>query len=143
MTGNLRNANKAFAVFTSRLSSSNPSLGVQDVSSASSDIRVFPTVPLLNFINMLLLTIQRGNADLFRQLTAHYSSQIQEVGIWDDALGHFGERYFGINIPRQSNPLFDMMGSMLFGGGQQSAGSRGGPQAASRRVEAPRNMELD
>lgn len=143
MTGNLRNANKAFAVFTSRLSSSNPSLGVQDVSSASSDIRVFPTVPLLNFINMLLLTIQRGNADLFRQLTAHYSSQIQEVGIWDDALGHFGERYFGINIPRQSNPLFDMMGSMLFGGGQQSAGGRGGPQAASRRVEAPRNMELD
>lgn len=140
MTGNLRSANKAFTVFTSRLSSSNPSLGVQDVSSASSDIRVFPTVPLLNFINMLLLTVQRGNADLFRQLTAHYSSQIQEVGIWDDALAHFGEKYFGINIPRQSNPLFDMMGSMLFGG--QQGGGRG-PQAASRRVEAPRNMELD
>lgn len=143
MIGNLRGANKAFAVFTSRLSSSNPSLAVQDVSSASSDIRVFPALPLLNFINMLLLTIQRGNAELYRQLTAHYSSQIQEVSIWDDALAHFGEQYFGIKVPRQGNPLFDMMGSMLFGGGQGGAGGRRGPEAPSRRVEAPRNMELD
>lgn len=145
MIGNIRNANKALVVFTSRISSVNPSLGVQDVSSFSSDMRVFPALPLLNFISMLLLTIQRGSADLFQQLTAHYASQIQGIGIWDDALAQFGEQYFNIKIPRQGNPLLDMMGSMLFGGGQgaESTGARRPQRGSSRRVEAPTNMELD
>ncbi|PYH77736.1 DUF410 domain protein [Aspergillus uvarum CBS 121591] len=146
LIGNLRNANKAFLIFTSKLSSSNPSLGVQEVSSASSDVRVYPALPLLNFISMLLLTIQRGSSDLFKQLTAHYASHVREVGIWDEALAQLGEQYFGIKIPRQSNPLLDMMGSMLFGGGQDTAGSRTAPQGrvGSKRVEAPpASMELD
>ncbi|KAF7591977.1 hypothetical protein BBP40_000824 [Aspergillus hancockii] len=145
LTGNLRSANKAFLIFTSRLSSSNPSLTSQDVSGASTDVRVFPALPLLNFVNILLLTIQRGSADLFKQLTSHYASQIQEVGIWDDFLAQIGEQYFGIKIPRQGNPLLDMMGSMLFGGGQGDAGSRT-PQGRgqSKKFEAPpANPELD
>ncbi|KAJ5570327.1 uncharacterized protein N7459_009757 [Penicillium hispanicum] len=146
LTGNLRSANKALLIFTSRLSTSNPSLGVQDVSSASSDIRVYPALPLLNFLSMLLLTIQRGSADLFRQLTAHYAAQIREVGIWDDALAQIGEQYFAIKIPRQGNPLLDMMGSMLFGGGQDNSGGRRTtqPRNTAKKVEAPpSNMELD
>ncbi|PYH98905.1 DUF410 domain protein [Aspergillus ellipticus CBS 707.79] len=145
LIGNLRSANKAFLIFTSKLSS-NPSLGVQEVSSASSDIRVFPALPLLNFISMLLLTIQRGSSDLYRQLTTHYASQIQEIGIWDDALAQLGEQYFAIKIPRQGNPLLDMMGSMLFGGGQNNAGAQRAPQVrgAPKKVEAsPASMELD
>jgi hypothetical protein len=121
------------------------SLGVQEVSSASSDVRVFPSLPLLNFISMLLLAIQRGSPDLFKQLSAHYASQIQELGIWDDALAQIGEQYFGIKVPRQGNPLLDMMGSMLFGGQNQS-GSRRPPQgrSQSKTVEAPpASMELD
>lgn len=140
-TGNLRSANKALLIFTTRLSTSNPSLGVQEVSSASSDIRVYPALPLLNFLSMLLLTIQRGSADLFRQLTAHYAAQIRDVGIWDEPLAKIGEQYFGIKIPRQSNPLFDMMSGMLFGGGQGNAGPSRPPV---KKVEAPpSNMELD
>lgn len=95
---------------------------------------------------MLLLTIQRGSADLFRQLTGYYASDIQAVGIWDDALAQIGEQYFGITIPKQGNPLLEMMGNMLFGGGQESAGGRRVPQArgAPKKVEAPpTNMELD
>lgn len=94
---------------------------------------------------MLLLTIHRGSADLFKQLAARYASQIQEVGIWDDALGQIGEQYFAIKIPRQGNPLLDMMGNMLFGGGGDGNGKRG-PQArtSSKKVEAPpTNIELD
>ncbi|KAI9369788.1 DUF410 domain protein [Aspergillus egyptiacus] len=140
LLGNLRSANKAFLIFTSRLSSANPTLGVQEVSSASSDLRVFPVLPLLNFLNLLLLAIQRGTSDLFKQLTAHYASEIREVGILDDALAQIGEQYFSIKIPRQGNPLLDMMGSMLFGGGQDS--SRRAPPG--KKVEAPpSNMELD
>lgn len=146
LTGNIGSANKALLIFTSRLSASNPSLGVQDVSSASSDIRVYPALPLLNFISLLLLTIQRGSADLFRQLTAHYAAQIKDVGIWDDALAQIGEMYFAIKVPKQGNPLLDMMGSMFFGGGQDNSGGRQAPQSRSsaKKVEAPpSNMELD
>lgn len=144
LTGNIRSANKALLIFISRLSAANPQLGVQDVSSANSDARVFPALPLLNFISLLLLTIQRGSADLFRQLTAHYAAQIKEVGIWDDALAQIGEQYFAIKIPRQGNPLMDMMSGMLFGGGQGKAGGRGASQRAAKKVEAPpSSMELD
>ncbi|KAJ5139079.1 uncharacterized protein N7515_003927 [Penicillium bovifimosum] len=137
LTGNLRSANKALLIFTSRLSAANPQLGVQDISSASADARVFPALPLLNFISLLLLTIQRGSADLFRQLTAHYAAQIKEVGIWDDALAQIGEQYFAIKIPRQGNPLMDMMSGMLFGGQNKA-------QKPAKKVEAPpSSMELD
>ena len=122
LTGNVRSANKAFLIFTTRLSTSTSgqALGIQEVSSKSTDVRVYPSLPLLNFTSLLLLAIQRGSADLFRQLARHYGPHIREVGIWDEALAHIGELYFGIKIPKQANPLMDMMG-MLFGGG----GSRG------------------
>ncbi|BCS17943.1 protein GET4 [Aspergillus puulaauensis] len=144
LIGNLRSANKAFLIFTSRLISANPNLGVQEVSSASSDARVFPALPLFNFLNLLLLSIQRGAADMFKQLTAHYATQIREAGILDDALAQIGEQYFAINIPRQGNPLLDMMGSMLFGGGQDGARRPTQGRNQPRKVEAPpTNMELD
>ena len=113
LTSNLRSANKAHLIFTARLTSSNKSLSVQEVSSASSDMRVYPSLPLLNFLGLLLLAVQRGSADLFKQLAKHYAPHIKEVGMWDDALAQIGETYFAIRIPRQGNPLFDMMGSMM------------------------------
>ncbi|KOS41687.1 hypothetical protein ACN38_g7410 [Penicillium nordicum] len=143
LTGNIRSANKALLIFTSRLAAANPQLGVQDVSSASSDARVFPALPLVNFISMLLLAIQRGSADLFRQLTAHYATQIREVGIWDDALAQIGEQYFAIKIPRQGNPLMDMMSGMLFGGGQNKSGGNGASRTAKKVEAPPSSMELD
>lgn len=108
LTGNLRSANKAYLIFTSRLSSSNKSLSVQEVSSTSSDMRVYPSLPLLNFLGLLLLAVQRGTSDLYKQLAKHYAPYVKEVGTWDDALAQIGEMYFGIRIPRQGNPLFDM-----------------------------------
>lgn len=147
LTGNLRSANKALLIFTSRLSSVNPSLASQQVSSASSDIRIYPSLPLLNFLGLLLLAVQRGSADLFRDLTRHYAPHIQEVGIWSDPLAQIGEMYFNIKIPRQGNPLLDMMGSMFFGGNNQSGGNQkpgASSRAASKRVEAaPSSAELD
>lgn len=117
LTNNLRSANKAYLIFTSRLGSSNKHLSVQEVSSASSDMRVYPSLPLLNFLGLLLLAVQRGGSDLYKQLAKHYAPHLKEVGGWNDALAQIGELYFGIRIPKQGNPLFDMMGSMMgFGG---------------------------
>ena len=118
LTNNLRSANKAYLIFTSKLSSSNRSLMVQEVSSTSSDMRIYPSLPLLNFLGLLLLAVQRGSADLFKQLAKHYAPYLKEVALWNDALATIGEMYFGIKIPRQGNPLLEMMGSMIgFGGG--------------------------
>lgn len=133
-------------IFTSQLSASSDTLNVQSVSSQSADVRVYPSLPLLNFINLLLLAVQRGSPDLFKQLARHYAPHIQEVRIWDDALAQIGELYFGIKIPKQGNPLFDMMGSMFFGGGQGGGSSKGGQQSrnTSKKVDAPPpSMDLD
>jgi len=147
----VRSANKALLIFTSRLSAASPSLASQEVASLSSDVRIYPSLPLLNFLSLLLIAVQRGSADLFRDLTRHYAPHIKEVGIWEDALATIGEMYFNIKIPRQGNPLFDMMNNMFFSG--QGAGNGGNPRIGgpglsgrgqTKKVEAPpSSAELD
>ena len=93
-------------------------------------MRVYPSLPLLNFLGLLLLAVQRGSSDLFKLLAKHYGPHIKEAGTWDDALAQIGEMYFGIRIPRPGNPLMDMMGSMMgFGGGS--------PKPKPKKVEVP------
>lgn len=121
-----------------------------DVETLSASVRVFPSLPLLNFLALLVLAAQRGSPDLFRQLSQKYASAgLRETG-WGEALEAIAETYFGIARPRQSNPLFDMMGSLFGGGGGGGAaqpprrtglGSSGG--LGSRGVEAPPAEGLD
>ncbi|KKY19139.1 hypothetical protein UCRPC4_g04647 [Phaeomoniella chlamydospora] len=159
LLGNLSSATKSYQLFTSHLTSSNPTLFTQSVSSSKSDMRVFPSLPLLNFLGLLLLSCQKGQRSLFTDLAKHYATHLKEKEIgetwgWNDALAGIGELWFGIRIPRQmGNPLMDMMGSMFFGGGgaNTSGGSsaRSGtpkPAAAQKTVEgpqAPPTMDLD
>ncbi|EFW99623.1 duf410 domain containing protein [Grosmannia clavigera kw1407] len=122
LMANVRAANHCYRTFTSALTVDNPALAVQDVSSASNDARVFPSLPLLNFLGLLLLAIQRGSPELFRQLASRYSNQLREVESWSEPLELVAEMYFGIQQPRQRNPLFDMVGNLFGGGG--SGGNR-------------------
>ena len=138
LTGNLRAANKAMLIFTSQLQRFSQNLGVEEISSAISEIRVHPSLPLINFLSLLLLTVQRGAADLYRQLRSHYAAHLEEVPSWNKALDQIGEMYFGIKIPSQTNPLFDMMSSMFMGGTSGSA-----TNSKSRKVEAPPPAYLD
>ncbi|KUI63887.1 Golgi to ER traffic protein 4 [Cytospora mali] len=142
LVANVRAANISYAVFTSALSGEKGAgLGVQDVGSGSADLRIFPSLPLLNFLGMLLLAVQKGTPDLFKQLQGKYASHIAEVGAWDEALEMIAEMYFGIQRPRQSNPLFDMMGSLF--GGMPGGGAGGARKPPVRRVEAPSAEGLD
>lgn len=128
LVANVRAANTAYRLFISSLNQDKGgALGVQDVSGNTADIRIFPSLPLLNFLGLLLLAVQRGSADLYRQLTAKYASHINEVDMWHEPLEMIADMYFGISRPRQSNPLMDMM-SGLFGGG----GGGGAPAGARR-----------
>lgn len=131
LAGNVRDASRSLKLFTNRLIEANKSLAVQDVSSGNTDLRIYPSLPLLNFLTLLLLALQKGSADLFRQLKAKYAVPIKEVGAWDEALTSVAEMYFGIQRQRQGNPLFDMMGSMFGGGGAGPA------KPQPKRVGAP------
>lgn len=124
LAGNLRAANKFFLLFTSRLASK-PGLQTQHVSTSSSDLRVYPSLPLLNFLALLLLSVERGDPSLFRQLKSHYAGHLKDAN-WDEALEQVGEMYFGIRIPKQGNPMFDMLGSMFGGGMGGGAAKQGG-----------------
>ncbi|KAL7903501.1 DUF410 domain-containing protein [Trichoderma sp. SZMC 28014] len=138
LVGNVRAATSTYRLFISALTNDNPSLGVQDVSSNTSDIRIFPSLPLLNFLGLLLLAIQRGAPEVYKGLISKYASQIDEAEAWAEPLEMIGEMYFGIQKPRQSNPLMDMM-SGLFGGGGAAP-----PQQARRPgLQAPAAEGLD
>ena len=143
LVANVRAANASFRLFTDSLGADNKDLGAQDVSSSKSSLRVFPSLPLINFLGLLLLAVQKGSPDLFRQLRARYASNLAEVGSWDEPLDMIAEMYFGIQRPRQNNPLLDMMGS-LFGGGAPG-GVPGGSARKSQgsRIESPSVEGLD
>lgn len=141
LVGNVRAASTCYRLFTSALTTDNPGLGVEDVASSSSDIRVFPSLPLLNFLGLLLLAVQRGSPDVYNGLVSRYSAQINALESWGEALEMIAEMYFGVQKPRQSNPLMDMM-SGLFGGG--GAGGGGAPQQKRRPgLGAPTAEALD
>jgi hypothetical protein len=138
LVGNVRAATTSYRLFTSALENDNPSLGVQDVSSTTSDVRIFPSLPLLNFLGLLLLAIQRGAPEVYKGLVSKYATQIDEAEAWAEPLEMIGEMYFGVTKPRQSNPLMDMM-SGLFGGGGAAP-----PQQARRPgLQAPAAEGLD
>ncbi|KAI9880269.1 MAG: hypothetical protein M1823_006748, partial [Watsoniomyces obsoletus] len=154
--GNLASATTSLAQFTSQLTSSNPSLTTQSIDSAKSSARIFPSLPLLNFLAMLLLACQKGDSGLFRQLAKHYAPHLKETEqLWTEALANIGEVWFGIRIPKQGgNPLFEMMGNMMWGGGgqKQSTPKLGTPRSGTPKPKTdskpaaaapPPTMDLD
>lgn len=145
--GNLRAASLSLTTFTGLLIQSQPSLPTQQIESSRSSIRIFPSLPLLNFLSLLVLACQKADANLFRQLTKHFAPHLKDVDeYWNNALLQIGEIWFGIKIPKQGgNPLFDMMGSMLFGGNPPGGSGSGGGKgpAKPKAVGAPVAMDLD
>lgn len=142
MVGNVRAATTSYRSFTSALTTSNPNLSVQDISSGDTDARVFPSLPLLNFLGLLLLAVQRGAPDAFKGLVTKYAGQINETDTWGEALETIAEMYFGISKPRQSNPLMDMM-SGFFGGGAGAQQQQGQQRAGRVGLNAPPAAGLD
>lgn len=127
LVGNVAAANSCYNAFTAALRSDNPSLAVEDVKTSQSGIHVFPSLPLLNFLGLLLLAVQRGAPEVYKGLLSRYATQINENESWAEPIEIIGEMYFNIQRPRQSNGLMDMM-SGLFGGGG------GGQQQPQRRA---------
>lgn len=117
LIGNIRDANRCLQLFTARLCESNTGLTVEHAGSGDMETSIFPSLPLLNFLGLLILAARKGNADLYKQLRNKYATHLRDYDTWNEALNMIGELYFGIQPPRQGNPLFDMMGSMFGGAG--------------------------
>ena len=66
----------------------------------------------LNFLQLILLTCQTKNKDLFINLKSNY---VEESKTYSNELEFLGQEYFGIVAPRQSNFLKDMMSGFLGG----------------------------
>lgn len=134
LTANLRAANACYRIFTDALvRDKGDQLGgsTQQVSSTTADVRVFPSIPLLNFLGLLLLAVQRGGADLYRQLATKYAANLREVeAAWGEPLDMIAEMYFGITKPRPMNPLMDLMSGFFGGGGGAPASGGGGRKPA-------------
>ncbi|KAF3925844.1 hypothetical protein ABW20_dc0103221 [Dactylellina cionopaga] len=144
LLGNVREAAASLDLFTSRLLEDNKGgkVAVQSVETSALDARVFPALPLLNFLRLLCLAVTRGRAaaDTYRSLRSHYQVLLQEVGGWDEALENIAEMYFGIQVPRQRNFMADMMSS-LFGGQPPAAGASKRPQVGAPKP--PPAVDLD
>ncbi|KAK6350711.1 hypothetical protein TWF718_003897 [Orbilia javanica] len=146
LIGNVRESVAALDLFTSRLLEDNKGgkLAVQSVETSALDARIFPALPLMNFLRLLVLTVTRGKggADVFRGLRQQYQSLLAEVGGWDEALEQIGEMYFGIQVPRQRNFMADMMSS-LFGGAPGASGGGASKRPQVGAPKAPPPIELD
>lgn len=84
LVGNIRDATRSLQLFTQELVKNNSSLVVQEVQSATTDFRVFPSLPLLNFLGLLVPAVQSGAVDLFKTLKSHYAGNLKEVPVWDE-----------------------------------------------------------
>ncbi|KAL2888600.1 Golgi to ER traffic protein 4 [Ceratocystis lukuohia] len=149
LVANVRGAHTALRVFTTALSADNPALAVEHTEARGSNgggfsVPIFPSLPLLNFLGLLLAVVQTGNAEMYKGLMAQYKNLVADAAdMWDEALNGIAEMYFKIQRPRQHNPLMDMMGS-LFGGAPPTGGAQkkmGIP--LKDKIEAPVPEGLD
>ena len=124
--GNLASATAAFGSFTSQLITHAPQLFTQPIDSSKHSMRVFPSLPLLNFLNLLLLSAQKGDGKLFTSLNKQYAVYLKDVQEnWSEALLNIGEQWFGIKIPTAFNPMMGLMNNLMgFGGGAKPATPR-------------------
>lgn len=67
----------------------------------------------LNFLQLIILTCQNKNTELFTNLKEHYGGSATKYAT---ELEYLGQEYFGIVAQRQTNFLQDMMAGFLGGG---------------------------
>lgn len=70
----------------------------------------FPQSELIQFINYLLLTLQRDALPLFNMLRQNYKSSIEREPIFHELLDEIAEKFYGV---RRRNPLQGMFGDIF------------------------------
>ncbi|KAL1919758.1 uncharacterized protein VTP21DRAFT_1689 [Calcarisporiella thermophila] len=94
--------------------------------------------PLLNFLQLLLFTVQRDAADMFKTLRNAYQQVLSQEQLYSQLLDRIGETFFGIQPPRNQNLFQDLFSSLLGGGGNIGSGASAARPSGGRPA-----MELD
>jgi hypothetical protein len=109
---NIRDARKFTSRFLEKLASN--AINAKAATESDSEILVFDDVPLINFLQLLIITCQYKNADMYGRLKQRYrDSVIDRVDELKGPLDIIGKVYFGIHPARQANVLQDLMGSLF------------------------------
>ncbi|OLL27149.1 Golgi to ER traffic protein 4 [Neolecta irregularis DAH-3] len=108
---NIEFATKSLDIFV-QLLKQNESLPNQELSSSQSEMVVFPTFPLLNFLRLLVCSAQRQSYDLYSKLKSHYQTAIDESPNWNENMTKIAEIHFGQRPARQNNMLSDLLGML-------------------------------
>jgi hypothetical protein len=80
----------------------------EQVSESEYQIKMFD-IPLLNFIQLLLKTVIKGDSKLYRSLIGHYDNDLKE---YKDALDYLGELYFGLKVQKPVN-MMDLVSGLF------------------------------
>ncbi|KAI9024312.1 hypothetical protein CLU79DRAFT_834289 [Phycomyces nitens] len=89
--------------------------------------------PWLNFLQLMILTVQRDATDLFQSLRSTYAQMYREHKGFEELLDDIGNVFFDIPKPRkQSNSLQDMLSSLF-----------NAPSAPAISASGSSGMELD
>ncbi|KAI9320065.1 hypothetical protein BX666DRAFT_1918887 [Dichotomocladium elegans] len=128
----LRNIHHATLAYKSYVEAAKPNVLTTDatVRRAPADEPVSEPIyddSWLNFTRLILLTVQRDAADLFKHLRETYAAMSRELKGYDELLDDIGEVFFKIPKPKkQGNVLQDLMRGLFSGGPapqQQQIGS--------------------
>lgn len=109
---NVKAANESLASLISKFCDEYPKFTHETVSESGISIELFESVPLLNFIQLLLKTVSTGNAQLYNKLLSRYSTVIQQADL-KEATAFIGELYFGVAVPKQVNLLQNLMSGFM------------------------------
>lgn len=82
--GKLKYASRSLDVFVHEILQQTPELSVQEAHSTLETLHVYPSLPLLNFLALLLLAIPRGGHDAYSILQSHYAPNLKEIPAWND-----------------------------------------------------------
>ncbi|CCH41899.1 hypothetical protein BN7_1438 [Wickerhamomyces ciferrii] len=88
----------------------------ESIEELNEKFHIFESVPLLNLLQLTLITIQTKNSQYYSKLKNHYNQVITQSGL-NDSFDYLGELYLDIRVPKNINPLQSLMSSFLGGGG--------------------------
>ncbi|CAG8522102.1 5144_t:CDS:2 [Ambispora gerdemannii] len=117
----IRDAKIAFDSFVAELASKNQDI-ITDTASYrptpngdSVEIIIYANAPLINFLQLLILMVQRDAADLFVVLRNKYKNDLAIEPSFEDLLNRIGEVFFNIKVqrPQQLSFLQDLMSSFF------------------------------
>lgn len=111
-TENIRDADKCSETFLGLFNSKHKP-ETNSVEAVGGTITTYDSVPLFNFLQLLILACRSKNPETFKRLTARYAQQLGQLPAWGPALDKIGQVYFGIVPKRQGNMLEDLMGSFF------------------------------